>query len=439
MARIARLEEFVTSARLHGPLSSIPAATSSVTHVAELGGGARAPSETGRTVEAGRIAEPSRPADIGRTFETGRTSETGRTETGRAGIEARPETRSEIGRSSEFGRTRETVRPAERPSERPSETGRPAMMASAQPGDAARATMERSRAVDQRRTPDGSSRRGDRTYRRDDDIDPVVYRATEERRTNGTSYGWLWALPLAALAGLGLYFLRPSEQTPVTATREVVQPTRETVASLPDLKTPTLNAIQSLTAAVQGITDRATATTALPKIQDAAKDMDRLALQSVQLPSEARTALAGATREPMSKLNTMLDTAANLPGVGAVLQPVMGTLRNRMDAIAMAPGKPLFLANAPSEWMTLSSFYNRDVLNPAGEKVGTASGFFIAPDGRMMASLVSVDRQLGIGEKQIAMPFAGGQLQRRGDGWHLVVDTSKDDLQRAKAFEPTTR
>jgi hypothetical protein len=52
-----------------------------------------------------------------------------------------------------------------------------------------------------------------------------------------------------------------------------------------------------------------------------------------------------------------------------------------------------------------------------------------------MASLVSVDRQLGIGEKQIAMPFAGARLERKGDGWHLVINTTKDDLQRAKTFE----
>jgi hypothetical protein len=292
--------------------------------------------------------------------------------------------------------------------------------------------------VENRRTPDGSPRRSDPTHRRTDDTDPVVYRTAEERHTNGSSYGWLWALPLAALAGLGIYFLRPGEQAPVTASREIVQPVRDTVATtLPDLKGRTTGAIQSLTAAVQGITDRATAMTALPKIQDATKDVDQLAMQSMQLPREARTELANATREPMARLGSMLDTASSLPGVGPVLQPAVASLRNRMDAIAMAPGRPLFLASAPSEWVTLSSFYDRDVLNRAGEKVGTASGFFVGRDGKIVASLVSVDRQLGIGDKQIAMPFAGGQLVRRGDHWNLVVDASKDELQAAKAFETT--
>jgi hypothetical protein len=85
--------------------------------------------------------------------------------------------------------------------------------------------------------------------------------------------------------------------------------------------------------------------------------------------------------------------------------------------------------------MLISSIQGHDVLNRAGERLGTAEGFFIGRDGKIVASLVSADRQLGIGDRQIGLSFTGGQLERRGDGWHLVIDTSKDDLQRAKSFE----
>jgi len=286
------------------------------------------------------------------------------------------------------------------------------------------------------RDPNGSPRRRaeqDRPH----EVDYTVHR-TAETRHNGTSYGWLWALPLAALAGLGLYFLsnQPADRT-VTATRDIVQPARDTpVATVADLKAPTLNAIQSLTTAMQGVKDAATATAAMPRIQEAAKDMERLAMQAAQMPASARTALADATREQMGRLNTLIDTASSLPGVGPQLQQMASMVRGRMDAIAMVPGKPLFVTAAPGDWIWLSSFQNREVLNRAGERVGTASGFFVGPDGKLVASLVSVDRQLGIGDKQIGMSFAGGQLERKADGWHLVIDTTKDDLQRAKAFEP---
>jgi hypothetical protein len=163
--------------------------------------------------------------------------------------------------------------------------------------------------------------------------------------------------------------------------------------------------------------------------------MERLAMQASQLPTYTRAALADATHDQMARLNTLIDSASGLPGVGPQLQQAVSTLRGRMDAIAMAPGKPLFLTGAPGEWLLISSLKGHDVLNRAGERLGTAEGFFIGRDGKIVASLVSADRQLGIGDRQIGLSFTGGQLERRGDGWHLVVDTSKDDLQRAKSFE----
>lgn len=366
MARIARLEEYVAAARLQSGLVTIPPAhISAMSHVADLGGGARPPAETGRAV------------DMGPTVETG--------------------------------------------------GARTAAAASGRPGEADGSTTERRPTAETRRNPDGlPPTRGE----------PALFRAGEERHRNGTSAGWLWALPLAALAGLGLYFLRPVEHRPATASNDAVQTRGDMVAPATDLKGPTLVALQSLTNALHGITDRTTAATALPKVQDAANEMERLAILSTQLPAEQRAALASATREQLARANTMLHNASGMPGVASVLQPTADTLRGRMDAIALLPGKPLFLVNAPAEWVTLSSFHSRDVLNRAGERVGTASGFFIGPGQKLTVSLISVDRQMGIGEKQIAMPFSGGQLMRKDDGWHLVVDTSKDDLQRARAFEP---
>jgi hypothetical protein len=332
-------------------------------------------------------------------------------------------------RTMEAGRTgMETAHP---------EPTRPMAMETSRTTLEASRPMEGSRTMATGRPGNGSTRRTDQP-RRPVEVD-TTYQSEAETRRDATSLGWLWVLPLAALAGLGWYFLRPTERTPDLASREVIQPARDTArdtaTALPDLKGPITNAIQSLTTTFQGITDRATASTALPKLQDAAREMDRLAAQSVQLPTEARRSLANATREPMTKLNTMLDSASALPGVGPLLQPTVASLRSRMDGIAMIPGKPLFLAGAPGEWTLLSSVYNKDVQNKAGERMGTATGFFVGPDGKLVASLVSVDRQLGIGDKQIGLSFANGQFVRKDDGWHFVIDTTKDEMQRARTFE----
>jgi hypothetical protein len=428
-ARIARLEEHVAAARLGGAFAAVqgtrPGAPP-MTHIADIGASGpefRAAGAGGRVAETtGRPPVPSE--TTGATIETGRaTIEPGPgRETSRTGVEVRP--------SAELSRTRveaappaETSRPMAAPSRTAMETSRP------EPSR----TMERGRAMETGR-PGNGSRRTDQRRRSDDDT--AWHRTTETRRDNGSSLGWLWALPLVALAGLGLYFLRPTEETTPVATRDVTQQTaRDTVAAIPDLKGPVLNAITALTTTFEGITDQTTATPALPKIQETARDMDRLAVQTIQLPSQARTALAEATREQIGKLNTVVDNVTALPGVGPVLAPAMASLRNRMDAIAMAPGKPMFLAYAPGEWTLLSNVYNRDVQNRSGERMGTASNFYLGPDGRLVASILSVDRQLGIGDKQVGMPFASGQFVRRDDGWHFVIDATKDDLQKAKTFE----
>jgi hypothetical protein len=294
------------------------------------------------------------------------------------------------------------------------------------------------------RTPD--PRRTDQQHRRDDDDRRVdIDRDDHRRHTNGSSgLGWLWALPLAALAGLGWYLLRgtPTERTDVTASRETVSQPSTTPSVTPqatawtELQQQAGPVFASLTGALQGVKDQATASTALPRIQAAAKDLDKVAVQSVQLPTEARRSLANATRDEMGKVNTLIDNAVNLPGVGPILQPAVASLRGRMDAIAMVPGKPLFYASAPSpDWVSLSSLLNREVVDRAGNNVGKASGFYLSSDGRIVASQLSVDRQLGIGDKEVAMPFTSGQIERKGDGWHLVVDTTKDELQKAKSFE----
>jgi collagen triple helix repeat protein len=432
VARLTRLEEIIAAARVPGGFASTPGAyphVSTMTHVADIGalGGAGGSPGLGVVGGAGgeAAATGARPsAETGRGVEsrvqTGRPSEIGRTTV-------------EAARTIETGRPADTVRPA-MTAVRPPATGR--IAETIRPLEAGRTAMDRRSTMEPRDPTNGSPRRraGQEHLH---EVDYTVNRETETR-PNGASSGWLWALPLAALAGLGLYFLggERGDHTPITATTDTVVPAGNRVAATPDLKGPALSAIQSLTTAMQGVNDATSAAAAMPKIQDASREMERLAMQAAQLPDDARAALANATREQMAKLNTAIDSASGLPGVGPQLLQMTSTLRGRMDAIAMVPGKPLFLTGAPGEWVLISSVQDRDVLNRAGERLGTANGFFIGPDGKLVASLVSVDRQLGIGDRQIGLSFAGGQLERKADGWHLVIDTSRDDLQRAKAFEP---
>ncbi len=162
-----------------------------------------------------------------------------------------------------------------------------------------------------------------------------------------------------------------------------------------------------------------------------------MATMSGQLSPEGRTALASATTTALTKLNTALDTAAGIPGVTPQLKSTLDQMRGRIDVIAMAPpsGRPYFAA-VPGDWVLLSSLVNRDVSNPAGERLGTVNEVMLAPDGRMAALIVGVGRDLGFGEKLIAVPFNAARMQGRPDGTRLVIDATKESVGSAPAYEP---
>jgi hypothetical protein len=77
------------------------------------------------------------------------------------------------------------------------------------------------------------------------------------------------------------------------------------------------------------------------------------------------------------------------------------------------------------------------VQNRAGERVGTVSELLLGPDGRLAASVVGIGRDLGFGERDIAIPFGSSQMLRKDDGWHFVIDATKESLQSAPAFQLT--
>jgi sporulation protein YlmC with PRC-barrel domain len=204
-----------------------------------------------------------------------------------------------------------------------------------------------------------------------------------------------------------------------------------------DIGRQTTTAADSLGTLLQGVKDSASATAALPKLQETVKELDRMAEMSGRLSQEGRTALANAASGSLAKLNTALDKAAAIPGVAPLLQPTLDQMRGRIDIIAQAtlPGRPFFAA-APGDWVLLSTLLNRDVHNTAGERLGTVNEVYLGSDGKVAGVIVGIGQDLGFGEKTIAIPFSSAQMQRKDDGWRLVIDATKESLRNVPAYEP---
>lgn len=271
----------------------------------------------------------------------------------------------------------------------------------------------------------------------------------------GSSRNWLyWALPILAFGALFWYLLPSSEPTQQTAqlppSPMAPSPGQKLVVGGVDVQQQVASAIKSLQTSLQEVKDAASAGASLPKLERAADELDRLNKLAQQLPSEGRQALAQLTKAATTNLNAKLDDVVAMPEVAPKLRPVIENLRTKIDTLAMArsalaqqtpaPGterKVIYIAKAPSEAVLVSIYFNRSVYNQEGERLGSVNDLLVSPDGSVVAAVIGVGGFLGIGEKEIAVPFAIARVARRDNSWHLVIDASKDALQGAPSFEAT--
>lgn len=106
-----------------------------------------------------------------------------------------------------------------------------------------------------------------------------------------------------------------------------------------------------------------------------------------------------------------------------------------------APTPP---ANAPSQASARTSpalasdIMDENVYDMGQNKIGEVEDLIIDPDGKVSSALVGVGGFLGMGEKQVQVPYADiKRISRDGKNW-LELDRSKDQLQSAPAFDSKT-
>ena len=118
-------------------------------------------------------------------------------------------------------------------------------------------------------------------------------------------------------------------------------------------------------------------------------------------------------------------------------QPV-ATSKSISEPTRDVQAKSIYLTSAPDNWVSVGSTSNeyvgKDVYNRAGEQLGTIKDVLAGPDGKTAAIVINVGRYLGIGDKEIAVPFSALQRQQRDSGQRIVIDATKEALQAAPGF-----
>ena len=88
-----------------------------------------------------------------------------------------------------------------------------------------------------------------------------------------------------------------------------------------------------------------------------------------------------------------------------------------------------------NQWLA-SDIYKANVYDPSENKIGDISDLMIDSNGNVTAAIISVGGFLGVGQKDVVVPFKELQVSMRdGKNW-LVLNRTKDELKLA-AYDNT--
>jgi len=267
-----------------------------------------------------------------------------------------------------------------------------------------------------------------------------------------SSARWVyWLVPAFALAGVLWYVAGGERMLDRTAKgpSQVIPPTAQGGVADRDLQKQINPLLQSLDGIVEDVKDARSAAQALPRLQQVASELDRLGAAADRLPVETREQIAEAIKAMAARMRTALDNVSAIPEVGADVVAVTAALRMKVDTLARTPAslvqqraglvtdRIIYLVRTPRGGVLASTYFDRGVHNRGGDKIGSISDLIVTSDGTIAAALVNVGGFLGIGEKEVAVPFSSIELVRSENDWRFVMDATKDALRKAPSYEDT--
>lgn len=90
-----------------------------------------------------------------------------------------------------------------------------------------------------------------------------------------------------------------------------------------------------------------------------------------------------------------------------------------------------------SRWLA-SDIYKANVYDASENKVGNVTDLVMDSDGNVTMAIIGVGGFLGVGQKDISVPFKDLKVSsRNGKDW-LVINMTKDELMKAPAYTKTS-
>lgn len=118
----------------------------------------------------------------------------------------------------------------------------------------------------------------------------------------------------------------------------------------------------------------------------------------------------------------------------------MKTILASVLMAGMLLGVPAFadtapLKSVPAQSKTVTNWYKQNVYDPSDSKIGDVRDVLVSNDGSVSALIISVGGFLGVGEKDVAVPFSAVQEKTKDNKTYLKLDATKDALKSAPGLE----
>ena len=129
-------------------------------------------------------------------------------------------------------------------------------------------------------------------------------------------------------------------------------------------------------------------------------------------------------------------SASVLALAGSLAVAQAETIRNSSSGRSVAAPSSL----STMHWLA-SDIYKADVYDNAQDKIGVVSDLIMDNNGNVTTAVVGVGGFLGVGQKDVAVPFKDLKVASRdGKDW-LVLNQTKDELKAAPAWirQPTAK
>lgn len=92
------------------------------------------------------------------------------------------------------------------------------------------------------------------------------------------------------------------------------------------------------------------------------------------------------------------------------------------------------MTTVPSDSSTVTNYYKQTIYDPNQAKIGEVEDVLVNKTGEVTGLVVSVGGFLGMGSKDVIVPFSDVSMQKKNDKNWLSINESKDSLKAAPGF-----